>query len=297
MMPTGYPDYTLELAGTVQVANGGTGLTTWPANAIPLGNGNQPMGYVEPWTSGVPVQANPAGGFSCGYVNNAGYPMALSADTSGVTLNLQGNSPSSAYIPCIAFYDWGNSATLAKILAALAAGQGVSNSQVNDFIIQSLAARVVLAQGSAGPQVILDSGGVQLPRIESVNGLTTIGEGVAVPMVYVHGEAASATGSLTALLASAPGGTYRASASIAINVLGTRTAALMAIQWTDTTGTLVAAYPANLAYAGTAMAAGVAAGGSVLMNVKAGTNISYQFQVGGGAGGSFDWVVVLERLG
>jgi hypothetical protein len=291
-MPTGYPDYTLELAGTVQVANGGTGLTTWPANAIPLGNGNQPMGYVEPWTSGVPVQANPAGGFSCGYVNNAGYPMPLSADASGVTLKLQGNYPSSAYIPCIAFYDWGNSATLATILAALAAGQGVSNSLVDDFIIQSLAGRILLAQGSAGPQLILDSGGLRSPLVETYNGLTTVGQGhpVIVGALSV-GPLTGSTSYTETLLASAPAGMYRVCAQL-YQISGAGSGNM----------SVSVSYTENAATRTTAVAPAVATGaggdhteGVAFIRSDATANITLTLTTNNSTG-SFDCWAVLERL-
>ena len=176
-MAEGYPDYTLQIDGVVQLNNGGTGVTSLPAGSIPIGNGNQPLlnvpagsdGNILVWNAGLGL---PNWTLDLGNI-------AFFGDNSGTaTIVVVGNSTT----PTNAFIEWQDHGSGLKADVALAtqAGTGVANSAQDDFVIVGpTAKRIILAEGVSGPQIILDAGGVQLPAVESVAGIATTGPGVA----------------------------------------------------------------------------------------------------------------------
>lgn len=269
-MAQGYPDYTLELAGVVQVANGGTGLTTFTAGKILTGNGINPM---IPTNSLPELFLGPAGGAALEIVG------AGSQSESGYIEFLDSSLGAVAYME------------LCSAVDALGFGE-----QLFDLLIGNTSGRVVIAQTVTGPQLILDSGGLELSGVGKINGLATVGQGVPVIIASVRSAGLSGSTALLTLLTSASAALYRVTCTLDIDAVGTWASGDIAIEFTDIAGTAERVNPATSAVGVAAWAAGGCFSGCALLDCKAGTAIQYQLNLAGGAGGSFTIVLVLERL-
>jgi len=184
-MSQGYPDYTLDVSGTVQVNQGGTGNTSFPAYSLLLGNGTQPL-----------VWQSLAGGLGINCIDPVG----------GIELAVEQGGPESyAYFQL----NDGTSGKLIYLAMSLYANVLGLGDAIDDFAIICPARFIIAAEGATSPQVVIDSGGIQLPAIESLGGFSTTGIGAAAVMAD-HGWS-GLTGSTSyteTLLASAPSGRY-----------------------------------------------------------------------------------------
>ena len=209
-MATGYPDYTLELSGVVQPANGGTGRDSWLVNEVPLGNGNQPFGGATP-----PVDSGDIfqGGLSLNpRFYSSAIPFSVSPYTFGAPL-LQLRAAAGAFQPqaSIQCEDSLTHLYSAELGLCMDAAEIVSTALAGDFVLLCSNGRVILAS-TGGKQVMLDSAGVQLPFIEQCNGLSTAGQGVPIIISGHTLQVSGATSYTVTLLASPPAvGTYRVS--------------------------------------------------------------------------------------
>jgi hypothetical protein len=207
-MPTGFPDYSLDISGTLQVGDGGTGNTALPAHEVLLGNGIGPvawsgLGQAKSVYQTVAQNQDPL--FQDPDFNNCDITPLVTQD--GLRLHGWNNQQS----PAVVFDELGTTGDKALVLLQEDPyAPPVSGAVNGDLLLYNANAKKIgLQSGPVGSPLLLGPSTLALPLVTNYNGRATAGQGLPIVVATSsNGALTGATSYTVTLVASSPGANW-----------------------------------------------------------------------------------------